>query len=351
MNKLNLTLPPRQQRTRIGFDEPWQHLTTLYDTQRFHTSWIFTGIKGIGKSTLAYQLARYILADTHPDTPNHDFYHGLIDQNTHPNLLIIERSLDESGDLATQIRMEEIHRIREFTQLSPAIPGWRVVIIDGLEDLNRNAANALLKVLEEPPHHTVFLLVCHHLKDILPTIRSRCRLLSLHPMKKSDHPELIPVLGEISLLEQELAQGALGRLVQFKALKNGETVPALFHILLKLMHETLQGRVSEVIVYAATLKKKDPLLPLILEILCWMVRRIVLLGSGEPARLPEDSLLSQVGKRLCVEGTEQMNVSHWSLSQQRLEAFLYEAPSANLDQGHILQACFLILKNPHHFEL
>lgn len=351
MDTINLTLLPRQQRHRVGFDKPWKHLTDSYDKNCFHTSWIFSGLKGIGKATLAYQMARYILADSHPDQDNRDFYHGLIDHNTHPNLLVIERGVDDSGELNAQIRMEDVQLIREFTQLSSAFPGWRVVIIDGLEDLNRNAANALLKVLEEPPQQTVFFLVCHHLKDVLPTIRSRCRLLPLHPIKDHDYDKVASLLGDISPLERELAQGCLGKLTQFKAMseQKKENVQHLFQTILKLMHESMQGRLSEVIAYAGTLKKKDPLVPMIVDLLSWMVRRIVLLGAGEEGRLPEDVALHQVGRYVCVEGTEQMNMSHWNECQQKLEAFLYQAQNANLDQGHLLQACFLLLKNPNYF--
>lgn len=348
MNQLDLSLPPLLQRQRVGHDLAWEHLTCLFETNKFHSAWIFSGPQGIGKATLAYQLARYILANSPPNKANSDFYNGLIDQRAHPNLLIIERQLDEDGVLANEIKMDDVRRIREFTQQSPTFPGWRLILIDGMEYLNRNAANAVLKVLEEPPHQTAFFCICHQLKNLLPTIRSRCRLLPLHPLTKDDRAQLGNQWSTISPLEQELSEGSLGRLHSFKVQQGDKSLNSLFQILIKLIQEALQGRISEVIAFSATLKKHDPIVPLILELLTWTIRRIILLSAGLPSTLPEDQELQRIANsRPLMLGKDG---KHWLTVQEKLEAFLTLSKGAHLDQGHLLEACFIILNQPNYFQ-
>lgn len=338
---LTNTIPPRLQRTLLGHQTAWCQLTGRFDEGRFPSGWILSGPQGIGKATLAYQLARYILADKAEHTDNKDFYHGLIDQNAHPNLLVIERQLDEDGTLANEIKVDDIRRIKDFTQYSPALPGWRVIIIDALEDLNRNAANSLLKCLEEPPTQTVFLTITHCLGRILPTIRSRCQLMPLHALSENDSSSI-----GATPLETAVAGGSLGRLITFKNLKADQNLNTLFVLILKLIGEAFQGRHSEIIAFTSTLEKHDPRIPVILDLLTWVVARIVLLSSGCAACLPEDQSLS----KLIMSISPDSDTPHWINVQQTLTLFLEHSRGAHLDQGHLLQACFILLKEPDYFQ-
>lgn len=338
-SSIDLTLSPRLQRHLFGHTSQWDHLLSQYKEGRLHPAWILTGPKGIGKSTFAYKMARYILGEGSENPENAGFYNGLIDQGAHPNFLVIERQLDEDGNLAAEIKMIDIAPIREFTQQSAAFPGWRVVIIDGLEDLNRNAANALLKILEEPPAMTVFLCICPSLGQILPTIRSRCCLLPFHPLGITD---LKKVMGEdqtATPLDFELANGSIGRLQRYKKI-GGAAI--LYKTLGQLMTQSLQGRISEVIAFNGTLQKHDDRVPLILDLLSWMVRRLVLLSNGMSGTVPQDHDLHTL--------SQTRPSKHWLRVQEVMDKFLRISQGAHLDQGHLIEACFMMVNRPDYYE-
>ncbi len=151
---------------------------------RIHHAWLLTGPEGIGKATLAYRFARRLLAG--PNAPAASVNDPAspvfrrVAAGTHADLLTIEREWDDKRKrLRSEIVVDSARGVADFLRLTPAEGGWRLVIVDGAEHLNRNAANALLKVLEEPPPRAVLLLVCASPGRLLPTIRSRCRRLRL----------------------------------------------------------------------------------------------------------------------------------------------------------------------------
>jgi DNA polymerase-3 subunit delta' len=154
---------------------------------RLHHAWLVTGPPGLGKATLSFRIARRLLGAA-PD-PGHgllgaapqDPVSRLVSQDAHPDLMVIDRT-DSDGKVRREILVEEVRRLNEFFSKSPASAPYRVAIVDAADDLNRNAANALLKTLEEPPPRGVLLLVCHAPGRLIRTIRSRCRTLKLAPL-------------------------------------------------------------------------------------------------------------------------------------------------------------------------
>lgn len=336
---IDTSLHPKFQKKLIGHDNAWKHLTTQHKSNRLHPAWILSGQKGIGKTTFAYQFARYLLGEGGEDPTNAAFYNTLIDQGAHPNLLTIERQTDEDGNLATEIKVQDLLPLRELTQQSASLPGWRVIIIDSLEDLNRNAANALLKILEEPPSQTLFLSICHSLGQILPTIRSRCCVLPFHPLDCATLQDLTSKTSPLDSFDKELANGSIGRLQIYQQHGGANT---LFKDLEKLLKESLKGRVSDAISYATSLDKNDTRFSLIQDLLKWTARRIVLLNSGIPPELPQDHDLLRL--------TSDRSSEHWLRVQQVLETFLRLSKGAHLSQTHVLQSCFIIINNPNDFE-
>ena len=179
--------PPRENEQLIGHPEAEAAMLAAMRSGRMHHAWLITGPEGIGKATLAFRFARRLLAGL-PDgedlslPADHPVFNRVA-AGTHADLLTIEREYDEKRKrLREGIIVETVRKVPDFLHLTPAEGGWRVVIIDGAEQMNRNAANALLKMLEEPPPRAILLLVCALPGRLLPTIRSRCRLLRLNPL-------------------------------------------------------------------------------------------------------------------------------------------------------------------------
>ncbi|WP_374534756.1 DNA polymerase III subunit delta' [Phenylobacterium sp.] len=157
---------------------------------RLHHAWLLTGPEGVGKATFAYRAARRLLgAPPYPAfgalgaSPEHPVSRQII-ARSHPDLLVLER-LGEDGKLRKAIPVDEARRLSDFFAKSPAAAPHRVAIIDAADDLNVNAANAVLKTLEEPPARGVILLISHSPGGLLATIRSRCRRLAFQPLDEA----------------------------------------------------------------------------------------------------------------------------------------------------------------------
>ncbi|WP_279478664.1 DNA polymerase III subunit delta' [Aureimonas sp. SK2] len=180
-------LPPAGTPYVVGHERAWGELVEASRSERMHHAWLIQGARGIGKATLAFAFARQLVgaqwsgpgrAGAVDFDPN-DAAVRQIAAGAHPNVIHIQRAEAERGPgFKTQITVEEIRRLQAFFRAT-ATPGWRVAILDPADDLNRNAANALLKILEEPPARAVFLIANHAPGRLLPTIRSRCRTLRL----------------------------------------------------------------------------------------------------------------------------------------------------------------------------
>ncbi|KHJ53120.1 DNA polymerase III subunit delta' [Aureimonas altamirensis] len=168
--------PPAARLDVVGHDAALGALTQALDDGRMHHAWLLQGPQGIGKATLAFAFARTLLASTGEDTVA---VARQVAQGAHPRLIHLSRPLaDRGGGFKTQITVDEIRRLTHFFHTTAGL-GWRVAIVDPADDMNRNAANALLKILEEPPARSLFLIVNHMPGRLLPTIRSRCRVLRL----------------------------------------------------------------------------------------------------------------------------------------------------------------------------
>lgn len=170
----------------FGHESVVRFLQQIHGEGRLHHALLFEGPQGTGKATLAFHLVWNILADTGKDFVHPDIscpVWSKIGQGTHPGLLHVSRSYDvKTQKFRNAITVEDIRRIARFLQQTASDNGWRIVIIDPADDMNRNAANAVLKTLEEPPVKTLFILISHNPGRLLPTIRSRCHSVAFKPL-------------------------------------------------------------------------------------------------------------------------------------------------------------------------
>jgi len=187
-----MTMPaPRENPCLVGHAAAEAVIDDAIRAGRIHHAWLLTGPEGVGKATLAYRFARRLLAgpqisSASANDPASPVFRRVA-AGTHADLLTIEREWDDKRKrLRSEIVVDDARGVAEFLRLTPAEGGWRLVVVDGAEHLNRNAANALLKVLEEPPPRAVLLLVCASPGRLLPTIRSRCRRLRLGELGRAD---------------------------------------------------------------------------------------------------------------------------------------------------------------------
>jgi len=170
----------------VGQDRAIAQFTEAWATRKLHHAWLLAGPRGVGKTSFAHAAARRVLAEAAgpafdlPELETDDDHRivKLVEARSHPDMRRLERLVNEkTGNLNRNIKVEQIRELGEFLSLSSALSPWRVVVIDSIDDLEGPSANALLKMLEEPPPNTLFFLVSHAPGRLLPTIRSRCRRL------------------------------------------------------------------------------------------------------------------------------------------------------------------------------
>ena len=225
------TVPaPRATPDFVGHEGAEQELRRLVEGGRLPHAMLLTGLRGIGKATLAFRLARFLLANGDRSTapaaesglatdPGSGVFRRVA-AGGHANLLTVERAYDpRRRRLRGEIVVEDAREITGFFRLTAAEQGWRIVVVDGAEEMNRNAANALLKVLEEPPRQALLLLISHNPGRLLPTIRSRCRRFSLRPLAPAVVTRLLRhYRPELAEPEAEalaaLSDGSIGRALE-----------------------------------------------------------------------------------------------------------------------------------------
>jgi len=175
----------------VGQDRAVEQFVTAWQLGSLHHAWLLAGPKGVGKASFARAAATRVLADAGGppievpglETPEDHRIARLVEAGSHPDLRWLERLVNEkTSNLARSITVDQVRSLGELFDLTPALSPWRVVVIDSIDDLEKSAANALLKMLEEPPANCLFLLVSHAPGRLLPTIRSRCRRLDFQSL-------------------------------------------------------------------------------------------------------------------------------------------------------------------------
>jgi len=216
----------------IGHDDAVEQFRRAWDSRALHHAWLIAGPRGIGKANFARAAAVRLLAEAAGppveaaglDTPDDHPMAKLIAAGSHPDMRWLERIENlKTGNLNRNITVAQVRGLGEFLGLTPALSPWRAVVIDTVDELEPSAANALLKMLEEPPSNVVFFLVSHAPGRLLPTIRSRTRRLQLHALGDDAMTSILDrQLPEMSATGRKqligVAGGSVGRAMAFAAL-------------------------------------------------------------------------------------------------------------------------------------
>lgn len=234
---------PREIYELFGQDKALSRAARAIRSGRPPHGLLLAGEPGIGKATLAYRIARYLLRyGASGDGPAdlfvlpEDPVARQVEAQAHPGLLVLKRPWDEKGKLKSVVTVNEVRRLGEFFGLKSVSGGWRIALIDSADDMNSNAANALLKNLEEPPARSLLILISHAPGLLLPTIRSRVRRLDMKPLPESLVVEMLarmaPDLGQDqrSVLAR-LSEGSLGLALRLAGAEGAQLAEAAENLL------------------------------------------------------------------------------------------------------------------------
>lgn len=348
---------PRETLRVIGQDGPQADFLQAYTSGRLHHGWLITGPRGVGKATLAWQIARFLLAT--PIADGNDMFGGpppptsldisvdhpvahRMQALSEPGLFLLRRggagSTDSDrdknlhdGKFASEIRVDEVRKLKNFFGLSAVDGGRRVVIVDAADEMNVSAANALLKVLEEPPANTILLLVCHQPTRLLPTIRSRCRELRLSPLSPQDMTQALEQaridLPDNPLGLAELAAGSVGeamRLINLGGMQMYQELVTLYSTLPQLD----RARALKLAEAAAT-RGADTKLDLLITLNDLLMARLARTGALRTP--PTTEAVPGEAKLLTRLAPDPHKAQAWAQTAQQISARMQHGRAVNLD--------------------
>lgn len=334
---------PRETEQLFGHSDAEQQLLQAFSSGRMHHGWLFAGPAGIGKATLAYRFARFVLADA----GERDMFGSSLAvgsetvaarqvlSQSHPGLLVIRRPFDTKAKrFMASIPVDEVRRVRGFLSHRGAEDAWRVVIVDSADELNVNAANAILKSLEEPPERTVFLLISSQPGRLLNTIRSRCRRMELNAPTPAD--QMAAVRQAIAAVEDEMPEdeqlekliglsgGSIRRALSLKGLGGlelAQRVDEMFADLPRLRWGKVHALAEELAPQAAD-ERFEVFFGFVMERLADLIKS----RAGVPNRV--DQRRADLAQRLIGEG----QLASWAGLWETLARLKTDAAALNLDR-------------------
>ncbi|MBP9183538.1 MAG: DNA polymerase III subunit delta' [Fuscovulum sp.] len=340
---------PRETARLIGQDVAETAFLDAFRQGRLHHGWLLTGPKGVGKATLAWRIARFLLAtpeddgmfappppdslDIPPDHPVARRLRALAE----PRLYLLRRGPNDKETALSQfITVDEVRKMKSFFALSAADGGRRVAIVDAADEMNTAAANALLKLLEEPPAGATFLLVAHRPHGLLPTIRSRCRELRLTPLAPPDLAQALAQAGGDTAPEDtaalaELAGGSVGeafRLTHSDGIRTYAELVRLFQDLPRL-DRSRAATLADSAAGRAAGDRFDQIVTLA-DLFLARLARAGTLGRTPPEAAPgEAALIARLSP-------DPLAARHWATLAEDLTARARRGKAVNLDPAALL---------------
>jgi len=341
---------PRDTTALFGQSAAEAEFLDVYNSGRLHHGWLITGPRGIGKATLAWRIARFLLATPPegeaglfgdpqpPATLDIDPQHPVARRMAalaEPSLFLLRRAWDRDRKrLKSQITVDEVRKLRGFFGLTAAGGGRRVVIVDDADAMNPSSANAILKLLEEPPEGAAILMISHRPSGLLPTIRSRCRVLRCAPLGAQDMAAALAGAdvdpGADSTALAALAGGSVGDAI---GLSNADGL-AIYGGLIKLLATLprMDRAVAVKLADSAAQRGADAKLDMLIRLIDLMLSRLARAGAGAPLdeAAPGEAALFA---RLC-PGPEAAR--GWAALAQELSARAQHGRAVNLDPAALI---------------
>ncbi|MEX0695825.1 MAG: DNA polymerase III subunit delta' [Rhodospirillales bacterium] len=356
---------PRENAELFGHEDAEQILLNALAGGRLPHAWLFTGPKGIGKATLAFRFARYLFSHKPdagaaagglfaaddipaelPDTlyvdPERPVFHRVA-SGGHGDLMTVERKLNDRGKLSTQIRIEDVRAAIDFAHMTASEGGYKVIIVDGAELMNRSSENAFLKILEEPPAHCIIILVSHNPGRLLPTTRSRCRTLTLKPLPVETVVTLMnrympDVSGSDAGELARLSEGSIGRAMSLAAGGGLEIYRDVVNIFASLPN--LDGSAVQALATRLSKSGADDAYYSGIELYRWWLSRVVLASSRG---VSGDASLSAAEREIAERAAATTILPIWLARLDQAESLIRSADPLSLDRKQVILSLFLSL--------
>jgi DNA polymerase III gamma/tau subunit len=315
----------------VGHSNVTAYFENTLSQGRLPHACLLHGPKGVGKATFAQALATHLLYGT-PSLRQLDTHHrDLILSKAHPDCLYIQAGKEEN------LGVEEIRDIPSFAQRTAT--GWKVIILDSIDDLTPNAANALLKVLEEPPTNTLFLIISHMPGKLLPTIKSRCHGVPFYPLSAKEMESIIytwkpDITSDTYELISHISQGSLGLAHQFLELE-GEIIPKITN----LFTQTLQGKQPSPSALDSILK--DKYYDLSTYLITYWCQQITYLQHEQPYYLPIGLFPQNL-----IQNIKAFSPGPWLETVRSIDQLIQQQGFLKLDTKHTLLTLFYKLGKP-----
>lgn len=344
--------PPRENSVFFGHREAVHELNLSWEKGRVHHAWLFSGPRGIGKATLAFRFSRFLLSgaseglqDAFFLSPEHPVFRRIA-SGGHADLKVISSGNDvQLGNTTRRIVVDDIRSIKRVLTLTPGEGEWRIIIIDGAEEMNISAGNALLKFLEEPPPQSIFILICHSSDRLLPTVKSRCRQLNFRPLANNLIKDLIKSDIAPGLTSSEtdvlvkLSEGSPGRATALVEFNGIEIYNRINDIILKLPYLDIKA----VHTLANDCMRKDlgeGYFQITCELLNWslsdIIREKAINGLDKPTNceefVPWQGLIAST------------DLEYWAKVWEKLNQIIFDSEVSKLEPKQVIIKVFTTLQ-------